>query len=130
MADSKTTYSTTVSKVKQASTSNNELKTQLSDGKARAEKYGSGWDSVNINEVVDKFVPGATSYESHGKIFFENGGQYIVIADVAGGYLRIQDISAGQYVYVTINGEHRPPNISKSKWKQLTHYRIKKLEDM
>lgn len=127
MGDSKTTYSTTVSKVKQAAESNIVLANQLSSGKARAVKYGSGWDSVNINDIVDKFAPGATSYESHGKVFFDNGGQYVVVTDVAGGYLRIQDVTAGNYVYVTISGEYRPSSISKSKWKQKTHYRIKKL---
>lgn len=42
MSDSKTTYSTTVSKVKQAAKSNSALSEKLKNGINRNAKYGSG----------------------------------------------------------------------------------------
>lgn len=130
MADHKTTYSTNVNKMKQAAESNSVLSEKLSKGKERVDKYGSGWESVNINNVVDKFAPGATTRENNGKVIFSNGGQFEIVADVAGGYLRVQDVSAGKLTYVTLSGEYKPKSIGKGKWKQMTHYRIKKLEEM
>lgn len=130
MADHKTTYSTNVNKIKQAAESNSVLAGKLSKGKERTNRYGMGWNSANINDVVNKFVPGAKTKEINGKIIFSNGGQFEVVTDVAGGYLRVQDVSAGKLTYVTLSGDYKPKSISKSKWKQKTHYRIKKLEEM
>ena len=106
------------------------LADKLARGKERANIYGAGWDSVNINDVVNKFAPGASTRDINGKIIFSNGEQFEVVADVAGGYLRIQDVSAGKLTYITLSGEYKPKSISKSKWKQMTHYRIKKLEEL
>ena len=125
MADYKTTYSTNVNKMKKASETNNGLSTHLRNGKARTDKFSSGWDRVNINDVVEKFAPGATMRESNGKIVFSSGGQFEIVADVAGGYLRIQDVSK-KFTYVSLSGDYKPNTISKSKWKQMTHYLIKK----
>ncbi len=129
MADSKTEYTTNVNKLKQAAESNSELAMYLNNGKARADKYGPGWESVDINDVVEKFVPNATIRKSHGKIIYSNGGQFEVVADVAGGYLRIQDVTKS-FEYVSMSGEYKPKDIGRSKWKQMTHYRIKKKEEM
>ncbi len=130
MADSKTQYTTNVNKMKKVAESNEVLAGKLAKGKERASKYSSGWDSVNLNEVVQRFAPDSTIRESNGKIIYSNGGRYEVVADVAGGYLRVQDVNIGKLTYVTLSGEYKPNNISKSKWKQMTHYRIKKLEEM
>lgn len=84
---------------------------------------------MNINDVVNQFAPGASTREINGKIIFSNGEQFEIVADVVGGYLRIQDVSAGKLTYVTLSGEYKPKSIDKSKRKQMTHYRIKKLKD-
>lgn len=130
MSDSKTTYSTTVSKIKQIAESNSILRGTLEKEKLRAIKHGLRWNSVNINDVVNKFAPGALAQEKNGKIMFSNGGSFTIVTDVAGGYLRIQDTSKGNHTYITTNGEYRSKSISKSEWKKMTHYRIKKLEEM
>ena len=70
MADSKTSYTTTVSKVKKASESSKTLSGKLNGGQFRASKHKDSWQSVNINEVVNKFAPKASSYENGGKIMF------------------------------------------------------------
>lgn len=129
MGDYKTSYSTSVSKIKQAAESDSSLSNTLSNAKMRVDKYGSDWESVNINDVVNKFAPGATPTEFRGKIIFNNGGQFQVVADVSGGYLRIQDANK-KFTYVNLSGEYKPKSVGKSKWKQMTHYRIKKLEEM
>lgn len=92
MADSKTKYTTTVSKVKRASEFNKMLNKKLEGGKARAKKYKNCWQDVNLNELTERVAPNAYSYESGGKIVFSNKGRYIIVADVAGGYCRIQDL--------------------------------------
>lgn len=130
MADSKTKYSTTVSKVKKISSSSKKLSRKLAGGEARAEKYKNGWQGVNLNELIAKVVPNAIVYESNGKIVFSNGGMYIVIADVVGGYCRIQnldDTSENPYMSLNLTPYDEPPKVDKER---LTHFRIKKREEM
>lgn len=130
MADSKTSYTTTVSKVKKASESSRALSKKLNGGQTRAEKHKDSWQSVDINDVVAKFAPGAKHYESSGKIVFSNGGRYIIVADVAGGYLRIRDTSLKGEVYTTINGKYQKHFRNKSDFNRHSHYRILKREEM
>ena len=130
MGDSKTSYTTTVSKVKKASESSKALSKLLFGGKARAMKHESSWQSVNINDVVNKFAPGASSYENGGKIMFSNGGRYKIVTDVAGGYLRIQDMNYKGTVYVSIDGKHVWDFKNKKVFEKNSHYRILKREEM
>ena len=131
MSDSKTGYSTTVSKVKKASESSKALSKILSGGQYRATKHKDSWQSVNINDVVSKFAPGAKSYEAGGKIMFSNGGRYKIVADVAGGYLRIQDTKyTGKTVYVTLEGKYIQNFSSRKEFEKHSHYRILKREEM
>lgn len=130
MADSKTSYTTTVSKVKKVSESSKVLSGKLSGGQFRASKYKDSWPSVNINEVVNKFAPGASSYENGGKIMFYNGGRYKIVADVAGGYLRIQDMNYKGTIYVTTDGKHSWDFKNKKEFEKNSHYRILKREEM
>ena len=130
MADSKTSYTTTVSKIKKASESSKSLSGKLSGGQIRAAKYKDGWQSVNINDVVNQFAPGAASYENGGKIMFYNGGRYKIVTDVAGGYLRIQDMDCKGTVYVTLDGRYGSDFKNKEEFEKNSHYRILKREEM
>lgn len=126
MPDVKSDYSTTASRIKKSSESNKALDKKLKGGKKRTEKYGANWESVSLNDLVNKVAPGATSYESGGKIIFSNGGRYIIVTDVAGGYCRIQDLndrSSNPYVTQDFKSYNDLPVDDRQR---LTHYRIKK----
>jgi len=87
----------------------------------RKEKYGEIWErnKVNINEIIDEFVPNFTAREHNEKIIFI-GEDYNVIADMAAGYLRIYDNNAKMYVKL----DGTPGKDSE------THFKIKKREEM
>ena len=130
MADSKTQYTTNVNKVKKAAKLNKAINKKLNAGQLRATKYKTNWKGVNINEIVNQYVPGATFYESNGKINFSNGGRYVVVADVAGGYLRIQDLNFKGTVYVTLDGKYQKDFGNIKEFNKHSHYRILKKEEM
>lgn len=124
MSDSKYQYSRNASKIKRIAKSNKALSKKTTSGEKRAAKYKHSWNSVDINEVVNKFTPNASVYESNGKIIFSNGGRYLIIADAAGGYLKIQDLHFKGTVYVTIDGKYEKDFPNKSEWNKHCHYRI------
>ena len=139
--DAKSKYSNTVGVVKKLGLESQELTDILTKGKWRYEQYGGNWISVNINDVIERFAPGANPMIQEGKIYFYNKDRTIaVVADVAGGYLRIEDFRKKtkhrQYLdldgndahNVTENGKTR--GRSKSEYQSATHYRIKKREEM
>lgn len=139
--DAKSLYSANASAMKQIAHLDPELMKMLEKGIERARTHHSNWESVNINDIVNKFAPGSTPYLKKGKIVFENANHTIaVVADAAGGYLRIQDLTAktknGLYLTldgknghnVTINGKTR--GRTKDEYEAATHFRIKKLEEM
>ena len=130
MGDSKTSYTTNVSRVKKASESSKALAKKLNGGQLRALMHKNSWQNVNINDVVAKFAPGASHYESGGKIIFSNGGRYIIVADVAGGYLRIRDTNYKSKVFVTLDGKYKQNFSSKRDFYKHSHYRILKREEM
>lgn len=129
MADSKTEYTTNVNKVKKAAESSKALSKKLNEGQSRAAKFKANWQSADINEIVDQYAPGATHYESNGKVIFSNGGRYIIVTDVAGGYLRIQDTNFKGEVYVTLDGKYQGDFRSIKEFNQHSHYRILKREE-
>ena len=95
--------------------------------KAREEKFNENWkkQKVNLNEIVDKFVPenGTVKNQySHGgiKYVFE-GDRYKVICDKAGGYLRIYDKILKSYCKL----DGTPSNDGDE-----THFKIKRREEM
>lgn len=139
--DAKSMYSANVSAMKKIAHLDPDLMKTLENGIERAIKYHSNWEPVNINDVVNKFALGSTPYQDGGKIVFKNAAQTrAVVADAAGGYLRIQDLTAktqkAQYLTldgkdahnVTINGKTR--GRTKAEYQQATHFRIKKREEM
>ena len=139
--DAKSNYSNNVSDMKQNAISDAELSETLERAKERANEYQANWESVDLNDVVNKFAPGSTPYREGGKIVFENDDHTIsVVTDAAGGYLRIKDLTAktqkAQHLTldgknghnVTINGKTR--GRTKAEYQQATHFRIKKREKM
>lgn len=130
MADSKTKYTTTVSKVKKISESSKMLRKKLINGEKRAAKHMNSWQDIDLNELTARVVSNAISYESSGKIVFSNGGRFIIVADVAGGYCRIQDLNnISKNPYVSLNLVPYS-NLSKVDQERLTHFRIKKRGEM
>ena len=115
-----------------------ELQKKISQGHARKEVYGGNWKTVNINDVIDRFTPGAEPIRIGGKmVFVSNDGRYGVYADIGGGYLRIYDFTSKQYV--GLNGESmhnytdskgKQHGRSKSDYNAVTHLRILKREEM
>ena len=136
--DAKARYSDGVYTRKIAALNDMELNMIIARGIARAQQYKDSWISVNINTVIDRFAPGAAPEYTNGKIVFTSkDGKYAVIADVGGGYLRIQDLSKktrnAQYLnldgtdghnYVGTDGKIHGKD--KSTYNTTTHFRIKK----
>lgn len=89
--------------------------------KRREARHNDDWlkQQVNINDVVDEFASDCTARENHQKLIFQ-GTDYNVIADLAGGYLRIY--SNKNKTYVKLDG--KPGTESE------THFKIKKREEM
>lgn len=107
----------------------------------RAEQFHKNWQSVNINDVVNKFAPNSTAYQKDGKIIFENDDHTIaIVADAAGGYLRIQDLTstAKRGLYLTLDGKNghnitidgKTRGRTNAEYEIATHFRIKKREEM
>ena len=139
--DAKREYSDNVSDVIANEALDDNVLDDLEKGADRARSFREGWQGVNINDVVDRFAPGATPYISNGKVVFENDEHTLaVVADISGGYLRIQDLTfkgkKGLYLTldgknghnITINGKTR--GRSKAEYQRDTHFRILNREEM
>ena len=135
--DAKTGYSTMVTEAKSAAETNDELNKKITAGQGRKATHGANWTSVNINTIVDRFTPGATSELVNGKVkYVSTDGRYEVAADIGGGYLRIFDNRIGHYVdeygrdvrNYTDNGKQH--GRSKADQQASTHFRILKREEM
>lgn len=95
--------------------------------KERERKFNENWSKqkVNLNEIVDKFIPRINNIvEQHNeggvKYVFE-GSRYIIKCNKVAGYLRIYDKQAKSYCL--IDG-------TPSRNSELTHFKIKKREEM
>ena len=136
--DYKTGYSKGVSLAKSEAQEEAALQKKIANGHSRKEVYGSNWQSVNINDVVHRFTPGAEPMRINGKmVYVSNNGQYGIYADIGGGYLRIYDFKSKQYV--GLNGENmhnytdsagKKHGRKKSDFNAVTHFRILKREEM
>ncbi|WP_219909523.1 hypothetical protein, partial [Bifidobacterium sp. UTCIF-36] len=114
----------------------------LARGKERTTLYKQNWQEVDINEVIARFAPGSEPKKSGVKVHFvDPRGQYEILADVAGGYLRIQDIAhfpKKRRVFVDLNGNDvrhllvngKLERRDKESVMHLTHFRIKKRPGM
>lgn len=142
MSDAKERYSDGVYTRKIEALADQDLMDKIAGGIHRAREYGKNWESVNINDVVDKFAPGAEPEFVDGKIYFYNSSRTIaVVTDVGGGYLRIQDLTVNQKrpLYLNLDGtnghNYRDSNgkihgRNNSEYNEATHFRIKKREEM
>ena len=136
MSDVKDRYSQGVSTRKIESKADAELLYEIEKGTQRARMHKHEWQAVNINEIVEKFAPGAEPEFSGCKIYFYNEKRTIaVVADVGGGYLRIQDMTVktkkGLYLNLDrTNGHNFKDEKGKihgrnpSEYNRATHYRI------
>ena len=122
MADSKSNYSNAstnyvTKKINQSTTD----KGRYSRSKAREAQYNEDWKKhmANINDVINQFAPNSVGKEKGVKFQFE-GAEYIIIADMASGYLRIFDKETQQYVKL----DGTPGSLSE------THFKIKKRSEM
>lgn len=95
--------------------------------KARERKNNENWtkQKVNLNEVVDRFIPEDSDVvtrrtEGGVKYIFE-GSRYAIKCDKASGYLRIYDKKAKSYCL---------PDGTPSKNPEKTHFKIKRREEM
>ncbi|MBQ9873158.1 MAG: hypothetical protein IJM30_01735 [Thermoguttaceae bacterium] len=142
--DAKYQYSSRVASMKDRAKNdpNSELAKYLRSAERRKNDYRSNWTSVDLNEVVDRLTPGAIPEISNGKITFTNKeGTIKIVADAAGGYLRIQDLTSKskkeQYVGLDGRDAHNYRNErgkqqgrSRAEFNKATHFRIKKREEM
>ncbi len=138
--DSKDTYSNSVQEQKNRAQTNEALMKDIMQGKSRNVKDSEKWVSVNINDIVNQFTPDAQA-EVHGnKVEWHNKKRNIsIVADIGGGYLRIQDTSKPFRAYFDLKGES-VNNYIDEKGKQhgrpkkereaLTHFRIKYRSEM
>lgn len=123
MSDDKDSYSEASSDfVNGASAGDTEKERLFNEGKERERKHNKRWlkQSVNLNEVVDTFAPGAKG-EVHGVKFLFKGERYTVVADMANGSVRVYDTE--QRGFVTSDGRL-------SKKGGPTHFKIKRREEM
>ena len=105
--------------------------------------YKKNWQKVNINAFVKKFASGAKGEisEDGRKIFYQSKHNNLrVVADVAGGYCRLEDTTKrGKERYLDINGNDARNYINSRGKKQgrnnvqfnaATHFKILKRKEM
>ncbi|MBQ9726425.1 MAG: hypothetical protein IJV65_02850 [Kiritimatiellae bacterium] len=131
-------YSKGVQERKQEALVDRKLREAIERGEQRREKYGDNWQSVDLTEFAAKFAPGAEPEYHDGKIYFQSPGSDLrIVADVGGGYCRLEDTSLkGKNRYLGIDGTPLPHNIVGPNGKQrgmppemrkaLTHFTIRK----
>lgn len=79
-------------------------------GKARYLMHGQNWQVVDLNEVLRQFAPGAEAEVRNGKVNYRSrNGDTVVVVDIGGGYLRIQDLKRykrrkKERVYLDLDG--------------------------
>lgn len=142
--DAKALYSNSYSKMKNKAEKdfNSEDARILERARERKEKYGAGWESVNINEVVERNAPGPLRREKKGKLIYYNEDETrAVVADLGGGYCRVQDLTKktkypqyldqyGNDAHLRVTEKGTKTGRSPDEFNRVTHYRIKKREEM
>ena len=132
--DAKDTYSSSVQEQKAMAQNDAELSRNIKQGEKRKAENVQNWKSVNINDVIERFAPGIKPKVSGNKVeWFNPETQISIVADIGGGYLRIQDKSKPYRSYFDLNGQNMN-NFTDQNGKQhgrpkkereaLTHFRI------
>lgn len=90
--------------------------------KLRELKFNHIWlqHKVNLNEIVERFTPGAKGRAKGVKYEFENE-HYVIKVDMPSGYLRIFDKKAG--LYTTMDG-------TPSRDLEMTHFKLMRRKEM
>lgn len=142
MSDSKGKYSSSAASQRALAQLDSSLKRKLEAAADRTAKYHSNWQTVNLNDFVDKFAPGSTAKINGPKIVFQTPGSNIeVVCDVRGGYCRLLDTTnKTTHNYLDINGKFVPFNKilpsgkqtgrPKAEYQSMTHFKILKREEM
>lgn len=123
MTDAKTPYSNASSEFVENDAAEQEKARQLYEkSKAREAKHNHEWKKhpVNINDIVNEYAPGAKG-EKIGVKYIYKGERYNVIADMASGYLRVQD---------TVTKMHLKFDGTFSESDGGTHFKIMRKEEM
>ena len=129
MSDYKGGYSSNATKMKKQSETNKSLSKIRNNAERRSHMWRGSWQKVNLNDVVNRFTPGATPYNDGGKFIYSND-RYRIVADIYGVYLRLEDRTlSGRSRYITIEGKSYY-SLPKSSRERLTHYYILKREEM
>lgn len=140
MSDAKRDYSENVKRRKEDALLDGTIMKKIIQGYDRRKQFGDNWESVDINEVVAEIAPNGKIGIRDGKIFFTNKEETMrVVADLS-GYLRVEllpETTKGSYVDRHGNDVHnytdergKQHGRTKSDFNRVTHYRIKKREEM
>ena len=138
--DSKDVYSSSVDSQNELAQHDTDLMEKIMQGKKRNIAHSEEWASVNINDIIDQFAPDAHAEVRGNKVEWHNEKTKIsVVADIGGGYLRLQDKSVPYNLYLDKHGkdvrnyidangkQHGRP---KTEREVLTHFRIKYRSEM
>ena len=128
MADYKSAYSD-ISKdyIENTVPANSIEQERYNRSRNRETLFNDHWmkQKVNLNEIVDKFVPSkerfVSSHAKSGVKYNFEGKHYIVKCDKVAGYLRIWDKQAKSFCLL----DGTPCGIN-----ELTHFKIKRREEM
>lgn len=128
MSDSKSTYSEVSKYYVNVTVPQNDIdRDRYLRSKDREKKWNQDWlkNKVNINEVVDRFVPKGDperSFHTEGGVKFDfEGTRYKIKCDKVAGYLRIFDKEVG--MFCKLDG-------TPSRNLKETHFKIKKRGEM
>lgn len=128
MSDSKSTYSEVSKYYVNVTVPQNDIdRDRYLRSKDREKKWNQDWlkNKVNVNEVVDRFVPKGDperSFHTEGGVKFDfEGTKYKIKCDKVAGYLRIFDKEVG--MFCKLDG-------TPSRNLKETHFKIKKRGEM
>lgn len=128
MSDSKSTYSEASEYYVNVTVPQNDIdRRRYVRSKDREKKWNQDWlkNKVNVNEVVDRFVPKGDpkrSFHTEGGVKFDfEGTRYKIKCDKVAGYLRIFDKKVGMFCKL----DGTPSDDLK-----VTHFKIIKREEM
>ena len=123
MADSKSRYSAAAKFYAKIMSHGSLLDAiRYAKSKFRESQYNDNWkkNTVNLNDIVNRFTPGSKGKPKGVKYEFENSN-YIIKVDMPSGYLRIYDKHAKMYTKL----DGTPSNS-----REETHFKIMKRKEM
>ena len=128
MSDSKSTYSEVSKYYVNVTVPQNDIdRRRYVRSKDREKKWNQNWlkNKVNVNEVVDRFVPKGDpkrSFHTEGGVKFDfEGTRYKIKCDKVADYLRIFDKKTKKFC--KLDG-------TPSKYEKETHFKIKRRGEM